>query len=73
MATVAALTSPVHATDYYAGKTITFIVGTDTGGGFSIYARAIAKHRVRRRAHRPLMRAHEALEVHARQRLTTIG
>jgi tripartite-type tricarboxylate transporter receptor subunit TctC len=38
------MASPVHATDYYAGKTITFIVGTDTGGGFSIYARAIAKH-----------------------------
>jgi tripartite-type tricarboxylate transporter receptor subunit TctC len=44
LAALAALASPVHATDYYAGKTITFIVGTDTGGGFSIYARAIAKH-----------------------------
>ena len=44
LAAFAALASPVHATDYYAGKTITFMVGTDTGGGFSIYARAIAKH-----------------------------
>jgi len=44
LAACAALASPVHATDFYAGKTITFIVGTDTGGGFSIYARAIAKH-----------------------------
>jgi tripartite-type tricarboxylate transporter receptor subunit TctC len=44
LAAFAALASPVHANDYYAGKTITFIVGTDTGGGFSIYARAIAKH-----------------------------
>jgi len=44
LAAFAALASPVHAADYYAGKTITFIVGTDTGGGFSIYARAIAKH-----------------------------
>src|SRR5215471_3225788 len=32
------------AADFYAGKTITFIAGTDVGGGFSIYARAIAKH-----------------------------
>jgi tripartite-type tricarboxylate transporter receptor subunit TctC len=44
LAAFAALASPVHATDYYAGKTITFMVGTDTGGGFSIYARAIAKY-----------------------------
>jgi len=44
LAALAALASPVHAADYYAGKTITFMVGTDTGGGFSIYARAIAKH-----------------------------
>jgi tripartite-type tricarboxylate transporter receptor subunit TctC len=47
LAAFAALASPVHATDYYAGKTITFIVGTDTGGGFSLYARAIAKHLAR--------------------------
>jgi len=32
------------AADFYAGKTINFIAGTDTGGGFSIYARLIAKH-----------------------------
>jgi len=47
LAAFAALASPVHATDYYAGRTITFIVGTDTGGGFSLYARAIAKHLAR--------------------------
>ena len=41
-ATLAAV--PATAADYYAGKTISFVVGTDTGGGFSIYARAIAKH-----------------------------
>ena len=34
----------VAAADFYAGKTITFIAGTDVGGGFSIYGRAIAKH-----------------------------
>jgi tripartite-type tricarboxylate transporter receptor subunit TctC len=44
LAALAALASPVYANDYYAGRTINFIVGTDTGGGFSIYARAIAKH-----------------------------
>jgi tripartite-type tricarboxylate transporter receptor subunit TctC len=44
LAAFAALANPVHATEYYAGKTVTFIVGTDTGGGFSLYARAIAKH-----------------------------
>ncbi len=52
LAAFAALASPVHASpvqasDYYAGKTITFIVGTDMGGGFSIYARAIAKYLAR--------------------------
>jgi tripartite-type tricarboxylate transporter receptor subunit TctC len=47
LAAFAALASPVHATDYYAGRTITFMVGTDTGGGFSLYARAIAKHLAR--------------------------
>jgi tripartite-type tricarboxylate transporter receptor subunit TctC len=36
--------SRTMAADFYAGKTINFIVGTDTGGGFSIYARLIAKH-----------------------------
>jgi tripartite-type tricarboxylate transporter receptor subunit TctC len=44
LAACAALASPAHAADYYAGKTINFVVGTDTGGGFSIYARAIAKY-----------------------------
>jgi tripartite-type tricarboxylate transporter receptor subunit TctC len=37
--------APITArADFYAGKTINFIVGTDVGGGFSIYGRAIAKH-----------------------------
>jgi tripartite-type tricarboxylate transporter receptor subunit TctC len=44
LAACAVLASPAHAADYYAGKTISFVVGTDTGGGFSIYARAIAKY-----------------------------
>ena len=36
--------SSAPAADFYAGKTVNFIVGTDVGGGFSIYARAIGKH-----------------------------
>jgi tripartite-type tricarboxylate transporter receptor subunit TctC len=35
------------AADFYAGKTINFVVGTDVGGGFSIYARAIGKYLAR--------------------------
>lgn len=35
---------PAKAADYYAGKTITLIAGTDVGGGFSIYARVIGKY-----------------------------
>src|SRR5262249_56584031 len=41
---LAADCGPAMAADFYAGKTINFIAGTDVGGGFSIYARAIAKH-----------------------------
>src|SRR5262245_23957930 len=36
--------APAAAADFYAGKTLNFVVGTDVGGGFSIYARAIGKH-----------------------------
>src|SRR5262245_13366732 len=32
------------ASDFYAGKTVNFIVGTDVGGGFSIYGRALSRH-----------------------------
>ena len=39
-----ALVAPAMAADFYAGKTINFIVGTDIGGGFSIYARMIGKY-----------------------------
>src|SRR5882757_7996781 len=42
--TVAVAPSVATAADFYAGKTINFIAGTDVGGGFSIYARALGKH-----------------------------
>jgi tripartite-type tricarboxylate transporter receptor subunit TctC len=35
---------PVQAADYYAGKTIEFVVGSDAGGGYDIYARTVARH-----------------------------
>ena len=36
--------APSAADDYYAGKTIDFIIGNFPGGGFDIYARALARH-----------------------------
>jgi tripartite-type tricarboxylate transporter receptor subunit TctC len=38
---------PAQAADFYAGKTIEFIVGGDAGGGYDIYARTVARHLVR--------------------------
>jgi tripartite-type tricarboxylate transporter receptor subunit TctC len=39
-----AAASPTGAVDYYAGKTIEFIIGTPPGGGYDIYARLVARH-----------------------------
>ena len=36
--------SPALAADGYAGKTLEFIVGAPPGGGYDIYARAVARH-----------------------------
>jgi tripartite-type tricarboxylate transporter receptor subunit TctC len=36
--------SGARAGDFFAGKTIDFIVGVDVGGGFDTYARLIARH-----------------------------
>ena len=35
---------PAAAADFYAGKTIELQVGADVGGGYDIYARAVARH-----------------------------
>ena len=35
---------PAAAQDYYAGKTVDLVVGNYPGGGFDIYARAVARH-----------------------------
>ena len=32
------------AADYYAGKKVDFVIGSDAGGGYDIYARNIGKH-----------------------------
>jgi tripartite-type tricarboxylate transporter receptor subunit TctC len=36
--------TPASAADYYAGKTIELLVGAPPGGGYDIYARAVARH-----------------------------
>jgi tripartite-type tricarboxylate transporter receptor subunit TctC len=38
------LAAPAQGADFYAGKTIDFIVGGDAGGGYDIYARTLARH-----------------------------
>jgi tripartite-type tricarboxylate transporter receptor subunit TctC len=44
---LAALTlaaAPASAADYYAGKSIDLMIGAPPGGGYDIYARALARH-----------------------------
>jgi tripartite-type tricarboxylate transporter receptor subunit TctC len=43
-AVVGAPRAAAQATDFYADKTIDFIVGSNPGGGYDVYARAIARH-----------------------------
>jgi len=38
------LATPAVAADYYAGKTLEFLVGAAPGGGYDIYARAVSRH-----------------------------
>ena len=41
---LAAPAAPAAAADYYAGKTIDFLVGAPPAGGYDIYARVVARH-----------------------------
>jgi tripartite-type tricarboxylate transporter receptor subunit TctC len=41
---VVLMTAPAPAADFYAGKTIDFLVGGDVGGGYDIYARVVGRH-----------------------------
>lgn len=38
------LITPLHAQDYYKGKTIRVIVGGSAGGGFDVYTRAMTRY-----------------------------
>ena len=38
----AAVPGAATAADFYAGKTIDFLIGADVGGGYDIYARLLA-------------------------------
>ena len=38
------MAAPAPAADFYAGKSIDFLIGGDVGGGYDIYARVIARH-----------------------------
>jgi tripartite-type tricarboxylate transporter receptor subunit TctC len=42
--TICLIAAPAEAADYYAGKTIDFLIGGDVGGGYDIYARVISRH-----------------------------
>jgi tripartite-type tricarboxylate transporter receptor subunit TctC len=44
LAAPAAPAAPAAAADYYAGKTIDFLVGAPPAGGYDIYARVVARH-----------------------------
>ena len=44
LASTALAAAPATAADYYAGKTVELVVGGDAGGGYDIYARAVARH-----------------------------
>jgi tripartite-type tricarboxylate transporter receptor subunit TctC len=47
IATTLLLVMPALGADFYAGKTIDLVVGADAGGGYDIYARAVARHLAR--------------------------
>src|SRR5713101_8006762 len=36
--------APASAADYYSGKSIELLIGAPPGGGYDIYARALARH-----------------------------
>lgn len=37
-------TTPTKASDFYAGKTVQFVIGSNAGGGFDTQSRLIARH-----------------------------
>jgi tripartite-type tricarboxylate transporter receptor subunit TctC len=55
IAIVLVAAGPAAAADFYAGKTIELVVGSDVGGGYDIYTRAIARHIARHIPGNPTM------------------
>ena len=43
-AAAVAFANPALSADFYQGKTITIVVGSDVGGGFDAFARLLARH-----------------------------
>jgi tripartite-type tricarboxylate transporter receptor subunit TctC len=41
---LSAIAAPAMAADFYAGKTVEILVGSSAGGGYDIYARALARY-----------------------------
>ena len=48
-------TRPAVAQHFYTGKTINLVVGTEVGGGYDIYGRAVARHIARHIPGKPLV------------------
>lgn len=44
VAAIALAAMPAPAQNFYEGKTVSLIVGTDAGGGYDIYGRAVGRH-----------------------------
>jgi tripartite-type tricarboxylate transporter receptor subunit TctC len=44
LALASLVAAPAHADDFYKGKTFTIVAGFSPGGGFDLYARALARH-----------------------------
>ena len=43
----AAIPFPTAAQEFWAGRSLTVIIGTDTGGGYDVYGRAVGRHIVK--------------------------
>src|SRR5499426_2305592 len=55
VAAAALAASPACAADYFAGKSIDLLIGAPPGGGYDIYARALARHYGRHIAGQPVI------------------
>src|SRR5262245_66620836 len=38
---------PATAQDFWAGRSLTVVIGTDTGGGYDVYGRTVGRHLVK--------------------------